>query len=112
MARVSWDRAQADLANIAPAVAEQIKRDTEHILHVVPPPCPDGAADAGESDGLMWHRCARHGSIPRYADDTYGSIDEPDDGPHSYFLFYLSQGSDQGFSVVAVRSNQQIASKW
>jgi hypothetical protein len=112
MPRVSWDRAQADLAKIAPAVAEQIERDAEDILHVMPPPCPDGAADADQSDGLMWHRCARHGSIPGRADDAYGGIDEPDNGPHGYFLFYRSEGSDQEFSVVAVRSNQQIASRW
>jgi hypothetical protein len=109
MPRVSWDLAQADLANIGPAVAEQIKRDAEDILHVIPPECPDSAA---ESDGLMWHRCARHSSIPSPADDTDDGTDEPGDEPHGYFLFYRRQGADQEFSVVAVRSNQQVASMW
>lgn len=99
MPRVSWDKAEADLDWIAPAVADQLKRNAEEILHNIPP--LDVPGDEGElDDGIMWHR------------GSHETLDEHADGPQNYLLLYRKHEFDSEFEILAVSSNKQVASKW
>lgn len=104
MGRVSWsDQAEADLNRIAPAVADQIRRNAEKILHDIPP--LDHPADEGAlGDGFLWHRGVAHG--------RHTEQEEQDDGPQNYFLLYRKRDSDPEFEILAVPSEKQVASKW
>ena len=99
MPRVSWDKAEADLDRIAPAVANQLRRNAEKILHDIPPldvPGDEGVLD----DRILWHR------------GSHENLNERDDGPQNYLLLYRKHDSDSEFEILAVPSNKQVASKW
>lgn len=106
MADVSWSpEAEADLEVLVadPAVRNQLRRNARRILHVISPVTAD-RADEGFNGEIMWHR----GST---SEDQ--SRPERADGPQNYFLFYRRQpDNDLGFEVLAVRSINQIASRW
>jgi hypothetical protein len=105
MGRVSWSgQAEADLDSIDPVVRDQLRRNAEEILHLIPP-CTH-PADEGADSGIMWHRGDGHG---RFTDRS--------NGPQDYFLLYRScdpaPGSeDPEFEVLAVRSIHQVARMW
>lgn len=62
MRKVSWsDRAEADLDRIASAVADQLRRNAEEILHDIPP--VEYAGDEGAYGGIMWHRGDGHAPV-------------------------------------------------
>ena len=105
MGRVSWsDQAEDDLNSIDPAVRDQLRRNAEEILHLIPP-CTD-PADEGAYSGIMWHRGDGHGRFTRRPN-----------GPQDYFLIYRrcdpAPGSeDPEFEVLAVCSIHQVACMW
>jgi hypothetical protein len=109
MGRVSWsDQAAADLDSIDPAVRDQLKRNAEKILHLIPPGADP--ADEGAWSGIMWHRGDGHGRFTKLPN-----------GPQDYFLLYKrrepASGSedseeDPDFEVLAVCSIRQVASVW
>ena len=90
MGRVSWsDQAEADLDGIALAVADQLRRNAEQILHDIPPVEHEG--DEGELPyGMMWHRGAAH-----------ESLSEQDGGPQNYAFLYRKRRPGE-FEVLAV----------
>jgi hypothetical protein len=97
---VSWDKAEADLDRIALAVADQLRRNAEEILHDIPP--VEYASDEGELPyGIMWHRGADH-----------EDLSEQDDGPQDYVFLYRRQDSSPGFEILAVPSTKEMASKY
>jgi hypothetical protein len=105
MGRVSWsDQAEADLDSIDPAVRDQLKRNAEEILHLIPP--LTDPADEGVEGEIMWHRA-----------DGHGRFTSRPDGPQNYFLIYRSHGAataseDPQFEVLALRSIHQLACMW
>jgi len=103
MPRVSWDKAEADLDSIAPAVAYQLRRNTEEILHYIPPRTAY-PADEGTDGRIMWHRGVAHGRGMEQ--------EEQDDGPQNYFLFYRRRTTAPGFEILAVRSIHQMANMY
>ncbi len=83
---MSWsDQAEADLQSIGPVVRDQLRRNAEEILHLIP----------------LWHRGDGH--APVFA--------EQDDGPQNYFLLYRERRQEE-FEVLAVRSIRQMVSMW
>jgi hypothetical protein len=101
MGRVSWsDQAEADLDRMALAVADQLRRNTEEILHDIPP--VEYQSDEGElPNGIMWHRGAAH-----------ESLSEHDGGPQDYAFLYRRQDSNPESEILAVPSTKEIASKY
>jgi hypothetical protein len=109
MGRVSWsDEAAADLDSIDPAVRDQLRRNAEKILHLIPP--GTDPADEGACSGIMWHR-----------GDGHGRFTMQPEGPQDYFLVYKrrepASGSedpeeDPDFEVLAVCSIRQVACMW
>lgn len=100
MPTVSWDKAEADLDRIALAVADQLRRNAEEILHDIPP--VDYEGDEGELPyGMMWHRGAAH-----------ESLSEQDGGPQDYAFLYQRQDSDPEFEILAVASKEEMASMY
>lgn len=99
MRKVSWVKAESDLDSVDPAVAGQLKRNAEEILHDIPPRAYP--ADEGAYDGIMWHRGEAHERLVEHSD-----------GPQNYFLFYAKNRSGSEFEILAVRSIHQSASMW
>ena len=108
MGRVSWsDQAVADLASIDHAVVDQLLRNAEEILHDIPPVEYEG--DEGELPyGIMWRRAIT------YEQKRQVEAGELPDSPPvwDYVLLYTKQRTGQGFEVLAVLSNRQIANMW
>jgi hypothetical protein len=101
MGRVSWStQAEADLDSVDPAVADQLRRNAEQILHDIPPNTAH-SADEGACAGIMWHRGIGHGWSA-----------EEDNEPQNYFFLYRKWNPALGFEILAVRSIHQIASMW
>jgi hypothetical protein len=96
---VSWgNEAEAKLDSIALAVADELRRNAEEILHDIPPVEVEG--DEGDLPyGIMWHRGAAH---ERFS--------EQDGGPQNYVFLYRRQDSNPEFEILAVPSNKEMAS--
>jgi hypothetical protein len=101
---LSWSRkAEADLANIAPAIREQIKHNAEETLPDIRPGC------TGQDDhGIFWHRGITH----EQENDLDWRPQEDVDGtqPWDYYLYYRT-ANPGGFEVLAVLSTNQIANR-
>ena len=96
--KVSWHKAEPDLAGIDPLVVDQLKQNAEELLHDIPPLKHE---DEGVRDGIMWHR----GAVGEW-------LEEQSDGPQNYFLFYLKSQSGHDFEILAVRSLRQVSAWW
>ena len=103
---VSWGKeAEAKLDSIAPAVADELRRNAEEILHNIPPVKCEG--DEGDlPNGTMWHRGAAHERLSEQDE----SISEQDGGPQNYVFLYRRQDSDPEFEILDVLSNKEMAS--
>ena len=89
MPRVSWDLAQADLANIGrpwPSRLNVTPRTSCTSYRLSAPTAPPNPMGSGIAVPAQQH------SQP--ADDTDDGTDEPGDEPHG-FLFYRRQGADR-----------------
>jgi hypothetical protein len=106
MGKVSWStQAEADLQDIDPAVADQLRRHAEETLHYV----RASTAHEGVSEGIMWRRGITH---EEEREIENGSLwGEDDDGAQvwDYFLLYRPLSPEQ-FEVLAVVNTHQVAS--
>jgi hypothetical protein len=109
---VSWgNEAEAKLDSIALAVADELRRNAEEILHDIPPVAYKG--DEGDfPDGSMWHSGAAHERLSE-EDESLSeedeSLSEEDGGPQNYVFLYRRQDSNPEFEILAVLSNKEMA---
>ena len=102
---VSWsNKAEAKLDSIALAVADDLRRNAEEILHDIPPVVYEG--DEGDLPrGRMWHRGAAHERLSEQDE----SLTEQDDGPQNYVFRYRRQGANPEFEILDILSNEEMA---
>ncbi len=105
---VSWsDEAEAKLDSIAPAVADELRRNAEEILHDIPPVKCEG--DEGDfPNGTMWHRGAAYKRLSEQDE----SLSEQDSGAQDYVLLYRRHDSNPEFEILDVLSNKEMASMY
>jgi hypothetical protein len=103
---VSWDNeAEAKLGSMTPAVADELRRNAEEILHDIPP--VDYEGDEGDlPNGGMWHRGAAHA---RLSEQDEG-LSEQGGGAQNYVFLYRRQDSSPQFEILKVLSNKEMAS--
>jgi hypothetical protein len=102
---VSWGtEAEAKLDSIAIAVADELRRNAEEILHHIPPVEFEG--DEGDlPDGRMWHRGAAHERLSEQDE----RLSEQDNGSQNYVFVYRKQDSNPEFKILDVLSNREMA---
>lgn len=113
MAAVHWSsRAGARLERISPATRDQLVSSAGKILHDIT--SADFPHDEGYAGEIMWHR-----GIPCGMPSEELTVEEDDDGPWNYFLFYralppAAEEPDpyQTFEVLDVCSVAEVARRW
>jgi hypothetical protein len=104
MGKLLWSaQAEADLGNIPPDIADQIRSNAEDTL-------PDIQPCTGRTpQGIMCHRGITH------EQEREGDWNEQEDldgiQAWGYYLFYR-EVNPEGFEVLAVLSTHQIANMW
>jgi hypothetical protein len=107
MGKVRWsDQALVDLGRAVEdqAVREQLRRSAEEILRDIPPRA--NSADEGVVGEIMWHR-----GWTDAQSQAKGELEDLEDGPWNYVLFYRKAVGPAEFEVLAVRSHIQIAAR-